>query len=127
VIPHTGEKVAVLYGSNPQTCPVRALQAWIATTAIVDGPLFRALDRAGRIGAGRLTARIVGERVKKIGARSEARSAGLRRAFAAQRLRDVGGARERVRSRHHARRMLVRAARLPTSTSPSASVTRRRA
>jgi len=64
------EEVAVQYGSDPQTCPVRALQAWLATSAIVDGPLFRAVDRAGRIGGGRLTARIVGERVKKIGARS---------------------------------------------------------
>jgi len=64
------EEVAVLYGSDPQTCPVRALQAWLATGAIVEGPLFRAVDRAGRIGCGRLTARIVGERVKKIGARS---------------------------------------------------------
>jgi len=34
------------------------------------GPLFRAVDRAGRIGAGRLTARIVGERVKKLAERS---------------------------------------------------------
>jgi len=64
------EEVAVLYGSDPQTCPVRALQAWLASGAIVDGPLFRAVDRAGRIGGGRLTARIVGERVKKLGARS---------------------------------------------------------
>ncbi len=64
------EEVAVLYGSDPQTCPVRALQAWLATGAIVEGPLFRAVDRAGRVGSGRLTARIVGERVKKIGARS---------------------------------------------------------
>jgi len=64
------EEVAVLYGSDPQTCPVRALQAWIASGAIVEGPLFRAVDRAGRVGSGRLTARIVGERVKKIGARS---------------------------------------------------------
>lgn len=64
------EEVAVLYGSDPHTCPVRALQAWLVTAAIVDGPLFRAVDRAGRVGGGRLTARIVGERVKKMGARS---------------------------------------------------------
>jgi len=64
------EEVAVLYGSDPQTCPIRALQAWLTMSAIDVGPLFRAVDRAGRIGAGRLTARIVGERVKKIGQRS---------------------------------------------------------
>jgi len=64
------EEVAVLYGSDPATCPVRALQAWLATATIVEGPLFRAVDRAGGIGTGRLTARIVGERVKKMSARS---------------------------------------------------------
>jgi len=64
------EEVAVLYGTDPRTCPVRALQAWLATSAVGDGSLFRAVDRAGRVGRGRLTARIVGERVKKIGARS---------------------------------------------------------
>jgi integrase len=52
------------------TCPVRVLQTWLATSGLVSGPLFRAVDRAGRIGAGRLTARIVGERLKKIGERS---------------------------------------------------------
>jgi len=64
------EEVAVLYGSDPRSCPVRSLQAWLATSEIIDGPLFRAVDRAGRIGSGRLTARIVGERVKKILERS---------------------------------------------------------
>ncbi len=64
------EEVAVLYGSDPRMCPVRALQAWLTMSGISEGPLFRAVDRAGRVGRGRLTARIVGERVKKIGARS---------------------------------------------------------
>ena len=60
------EEVAVLFGSDPQSCPVRALQTWLTMSANIDGPLFRAVDRAGRIGHGRLTARIVGERLKKI-------------------------------------------------------------
>jgi len=64
------EEVAVLYGSDPRTCPVRALQTWLAMSGISSGALFRAVDRAGRISAGRLTARIVGERVKKLGERS---------------------------------------------------------
>ncbi len=50
--------------------PPAALQARLATSGISDGPLFRAVDRAGRVSRGRLTARIVGEGVKKIGARS---------------------------------------------------------
>jgi len=64
------EEVAVLYGSDPLTCPVRSLEAWLRMSGIIGGPLFRAVDRAGRVGPGRLTARIVGERVKKMGARS---------------------------------------------------------
>ncbi len=32
------EEVAVLYGSDPRTCPVRALQAWLTTSAIAHGP-----------------------------------------------------------------------------------------
>jgi hypothetical protein len=64
------EEVAVLYGSDPRTCPVRALQAWLATSGLGTCPLFRSVDRRGRIGAGRLTARIVGERLKKIGERA---------------------------------------------------------
>jgi hypothetical protein len=48
------EEVAVLYGSDPHTCPVRALQTGLAISGLVSRPLFRAVDRAGRIGAGRL-------------------------------------------------------------------------
>jgi integrase len=64
------EEVAVLYGSDPRTCPVRAVQAWLAISGLVNGPLFRAVDRAGHVGSGRLTARIVGERLKKISVRA---------------------------------------------------------
>jgi integrase len=64
------EEVPVPYGSDQQTCPVRALNAWLVKSAIDNGPLFRAVDRGGRIGRGRLTARIVAERVKKISERS---------------------------------------------------------
>jgi site-specific recombinase XerD len=42
------ERIAVPYGSNHRTCPVRALQAWIAV--IGDGPLFRRINQKGEIG-----------------------------------------------------------------------------
>jgi integrase len=51
-----GRQVGVPYGSNPATCPVRALRAWTETTGITDGPLFRAVTRHGRLGRGRLSA-----------------------------------------------------------------------
>ena len=54
----------------PQTCPVRALQNVAGTIGLVDGPLVGAVDRPGRIAVGRLTERIVGERLQKIGERS---------------------------------------------------------
>jgi len=89
------EEVAVLYGSDPQTCPVRALQAWLAASGVMDGPLFRAVDRAGRIGSGRLTAhrRRAGEEDRRA---QRPRSAKLCRTFPAQRLCDVGGTRGQV-------------------------------
>ncbi len=34
------ETIAVAYGSEPTTCPVRALRAWLAAAGLVDGPLF---------------------------------------------------------------------------------------
>jgi site-specific recombinase XerD len=49
---NNGATIAVPYGSDHNTCPVRALQAWIAVVG--DGPLFRSIDRHGNIG-GRLS------------------------------------------------------------------------
>lgn len=46
-----GRKVGIPYGSNPDTCPVRALKEWLETAAIESGPLFRSITRHGRIGA----------------------------------------------------------------------------
>lgn len=44
-----GRLIGIPYGSNPVTCPVRSLQAWLDRSAIVDGPLFRAVDRGGNV------------------------------------------------------------------------------
>jgi integrase len=41
------ETIAVAYGSEPTTCPVRALRAWIATAGLVAGPLFVGLTPQG--------------------------------------------------------------------------------
>jgi site-specific recombinase XerD len=48
-----GRQVAVPYGSDPATCPVRLMRAWLAVLAgrgITEGPLFRHIDARGRIG-----------------------------------------------------------------------------
>jgi integrase len=47
-----GRKVAVPYGSDPLTCPVRLTRAWIGVLTsrrITSGPLLRYVDRHGRI------------------------------------------------------------------------------
>lgn len=44
--------IAILYGSDPTTCPVRALAAYLGALADVgraDGPLFVRIDRHGRV------------------------------------------------------------------------------
>ena len=59
-----GELVGIPYGQNPDTCPVRALQAWIDAAGVVSGPVFRSVDRHGNIGAARLTDKAVALVVK---------------------------------------------------------------
>lgn len=65
-----GQDVALPYGSNPLTCPVRTLEDWLAASKISKGPLFRRIDRHGNI-LGRLTPQsvrlIVKDCCKKVG------------------------------------------------------------
>lgn len=46
-----GRKVGISYGSNPETCPVRAMRAWLEGTAIESGPVFRTVTRHGKVAA----------------------------------------------------------------------------
>jgi integrase len=69
-----GHDVAVLNGQHPETCPVRATQAWIAFLSgrgVTSGALFRPVDRHGRIGdepgaAGKARPRLTGRAVAEI-------------------------------------------------------------
>lgn len=54
----------IAYGSNPATCPVRALQAWLEQTGLREGPLFRSL-RHGRLQPRGLDGRDVARIVKR--------------------------------------------------------------
>jgi integrase len=60
-----GRPVALPYGSDPLTCPVRALQSWIQAAAISAGPLFRAVDQLGMVSAQALAADSVAWIVKR--------------------------------------------------------------
>lgn len=49
-----GQEVALPYGSNPLTCPVRSLEDLLTVSDITEGPIFRRIDRHGNV-LGRLT------------------------------------------------------------------------
>jgi len=63
-----GRRVGLPYGSTPATCPVRALEAWLAVLGADDGPLFRGINRHGQLGARRLTAQSVALIIKRLAA-----------------------------------------------------------
>ena len=60
-----GRKGGIPYGSTPATCPVRAVEAWMAVLQTDEGPLLHAVDRHGRIHDTRLTPQSVALVVKK--------------------------------------------------------------
>lgn len=60
-----GAEIGIPYGSNPQTCPVRALRAWLDAAGITDGPIFRPVDRHGHLSVQRLSGKAVARMVKR--------------------------------------------------------------
>jgi len=44
-----GATIPIPYGSNPETCPVRAVKDWLERSKIIAGPLFRAINKHGQI------------------------------------------------------------------------------
>ena len=96
---HSGGVVTIPRGERADTCPVRAIRAWYAISGIRWGPLFRPIDRHGRVGTTRLTDRAVALVIKRAARRAgldPARYAGhsLRAGFVTAAL--AGGAPERV-------------------------------
>jgi integrase len=57
-----GAVVAVPFGSS--ACPVGALNAWIGAADIGSGPIFRAIDRHGRLGLRQLSDRSIANIIK---------------------------------------------------------------
>ena len=49
-----GAEVGITCGSQADTCPVRALHAWLGAAAITDGPIFRRVTQWGTVGTQRL-------------------------------------------------------------------------
>ncbi|MDA8093082.1 MAG: site-specific integrase [Betaproteobacteria bacterium] len=67
-----GRKIAVPYGRT-SACPVKAVAQWLEHAQILEGALFRAVGKGGRVSANRLTAQSVALILK-----GHARAAGLR-------------------------------------------------
>ena len=63
-------KIGIPYGSNPETCPVRTMQAWMELAAINAGPVFRSINRHGQVQAGGLSGGDVARVVKKLARRT---------------------------------------------------------
>ena len=58
-----GREVAIPYGSDPATCPVRAFRAWLAH--LPGGPLFRRIDRHAHLNPRALHKDSIGQIVKR--------------------------------------------------------------
>jgi site-specific recombinase XerD len=65
-----GRLVALPYGSDPLTCPVRALRTWLDQAHVTTGPLFRAIGRRGLISEEPLHADSIGYLVKRAAGRA---------------------------------------------------------
>ena len=65
-----GRKIGIPYGSNPDTCPVRTMQAWVEQTGINAGPVFRSINRHGQVQPGGLAGIDVARVVKKLAERA---------------------------------------------------------
>jgi integrase len=59
-----GRVIGIPYGTG-STCPVRALQDWLAASGIPSGPVFRQVNRHGQILPGRLSGEAVALVVKQ--------------------------------------------------------------
>jgi site-specific recombinase XerD len=87
-----GRVVGIPVGRRAETCPVRALRAWLDAAGISSGPVFRRVDQLGRVGSQRLydrsVARIVKHRVAAAGLDPEAFAGhSLRSGFATSAIR----------------------------------------
>jgi site-specific recombinase XerD len=62
--------IEIPHGERPETCAVRAMRAWYSVSGIRGGPLFRPIDRHGRVGATRLSDRGVAPVIKRAAQRA---------------------------------------------------------
>lgn len=59
-----GHLIAIHRGERESTCPVRALQAWLAAAGIQAGAVFRPVAKGGRVCESRLSPQAVADVIK---------------------------------------------------------------
>ena len=65
-----GDCVPIVYGNDPETCPITALEDWLKRAGIEEGSLFRSISKHGKLGesiTGDGIHRVVKERVFNAG------------------------------------------------------------
>lgn len=72
-----GREVGIPYGSDPATCPVRAVRHWLAAAGVDSGPVFRSVNKAGRASSARLTDGSVARIIKRAAMRCRLSPDGL--------------------------------------------------
>lgn len=65
-----GATIAVPFGSDKLTCPVRALRAWLEVSGIERGAVFRSVSKSGKLGSKRLHGRDVARILQKCALRA---------------------------------------------------------
>lgn len=60
-----GRRIGIPYGRQAGLCPVRALAAWREAAGGASGPVFRGIDRQGRMSGARLSDKTVARVVKR--------------------------------------------------------------
>jgi integrase len=114
-----GQTIGVPYGSDPATCPVRAMKRWLAAAGITEGFAFRGVLKGGRVQVGRMAGDSIALCIKRgctsIG-KETAQYAGhsLRAGFVTQAAR-AGCSESSImkQTRHRSTAMLVRYTRDP--------------
>jgi integrase len=61
-----GAKLPIPYGSYPDTCPVRAVRAWLDQANLTEGAVFRPITRHGQIQPQRLSGDAVARIIKRM-------------------------------------------------------------
>ena len=72
-----GREIAIVPGTNPTTCPLRALRDWLRAAKISSGYVFRAVDQKGRVSPSGLHRDSIGYILKRAASRAGIRAVNI--------------------------------------------------